>query len=240
MLQRDALGRGIFPDNQEDSESLSGHTIHLTIDESIQYMAEHALESAVERTQARGGTIIVMDPRTGGILAWTLRPTFNPNHLKELTPEHWRNRALTDPYEPGSTMKMILAAAALEEGQMQPDSLIYAGDGEMPIGGTVLHDHEKAGWLTFREVLQQSSNIAAAKIAIGLGKDRMYRYLREFGFGEKTGIDLPAESIGLLAKLQNWGSRTLSSVAMGQEIGVTPLQMVTAVCLLYTSDAADE
>ena len=229
LLQRDALGRGIFPDNQEDSESLSGHTIHLTIDESIQYMAEHALESAVERTQARGGTIIVMDPRTGGILAWTLRPTFDPNHVKESTPERWRNRAVTDPYEPGSTMKMILAAAALEEGQMQPDSLIYAGEGEMPIGGTVLHDHEKAGWLTFREVLQRSSNIAAAKIAIGLGKDRMYRYLREFGFGEKTGIDLPVESIGLLAKLQNWGSRTLSSVAMGQEIGVTPLQMVTAV-----------
>lgn len=228
LLYRDALGRVIFPDNQEEPESLFGHTIHLTIDEGIQYMAEHALESAVERTQARGGTIIVMDPRTGGILAWTLRPTFDPNHVKKLSPERWRNRALTDPYEPGSTMKMILAAAALEEGQVQPDSLIYAGDGEMPLSGTVIHDHEKAGWLTFREVLQQSSNVAAVKIAIELGEDRMYRYLREFGFGEKTGIDLPGESIGLLSKRQKWGSRTLSSVAMGQEIGVTPLQMVTA------------
>jgi len=232
LLHRDALGCVIFPDNQEESESLSGHTIHLTIDEDIQHMAEHALESAVKRTQARGGTIIIMDPRTGGILAWTLRPTFDPNHVKKLTPDRWRNRAVTDPYEPGSTMKVILAAAALEEGRVQPDSLIYAGDGEIKINGSPIRDHKKAGWLTFREFLQQSSNVAAAKVAIRLGKNRMYRYLRKFGFGEKTGIDLPGESIGLLAKLPKWGSRTLPSVAMGQEIAVTPLQLVTAAAAI--------
>ena len=232
LLQRDALGRVIFPDNQEKSEGLSGHAIHLTIDEDIQYIAEQALASAVERTRARGGTIIVMDPRTGGILAWTLRPTFDPNHVKELNPERWRNRAVTDPYEPGSTMKVILAAAALEEGQVQPDSLVYAGDGEIEINGSPIRDHKKAGWLTFREVLQRSSNVAAAKIAIGLGEDRMYRYLRKFGFGEKTGIDLPGESVGILAKLPKWGSRTLPTVAIGQEISVTPLQLVTATAAI--------
>ncbi len=229
LLHRDAFGRVIIPENQQDSERLTGHTIHLTIDEVIQYMAEHALESAVEKTRARGGAIIVMDPKTGGILAWTLRPTFDPNHVSMLSPGQWRNRAVTDPYEPGSTMKIVLAAAALEEGHVKPETLIYAGNGQMPISGTVIHDHEKASWLTFREAIQQSSNVAAAKTAMGLGKDRMYRYLREFGFGEKTGIDLPGESVGILRKPEDWGSRTLASVAMGQEIAVTPLQLVTAV-----------
>ena len=237
LLHRDALGRVIFPENQQEADGLSGHTIRLTIDEVIQYMAEHALESVVERTHAQGGSIILMDPQTGGILAWTLRPTFDPNHAMGVTPERWRNRAVTDPYEPGSTMKIILAAAALEEGQVDPDTLIYAGHGEMPVGGTVIHDHEKAGWLTFREAIQQSSNVAAAKIALGLGKDRMYRYLRKFGFGEKTGIDLPGESVGILKKPSKWGTRTLPSVAMGQEIAVTPLQLVTAMSAIANGGA---
>jgi cell division protein FtsI (penicillin-binding protein 3) len=237
MLHRDALGRVIFPENQQEADTLSGHTIRLTIDEVIQYMAEHALESVVERTHAKGGSIIVMDPQTGGILAWTLRPTFDPNHAMGFAPERWRNRAVTDPYEPGSTMKIILAAAALEEGHVEPDTLIYAGDGELPISGTVIHDHEKAGWLTFREAIQQSSNVAVAKTAIGLGKDRMYRYLRKFGFGEKTGIDLPGESVGILKKPSKWGTRTLPSVAMGQEIAVTPLQLVTAVSAIANGGA---
>ena len=237
MLHRDALGRVIFPENQQEADTLSGHTIRLTIDEVIQYMAEHALESVVERTHAKGGSIILMDPQTGGILAWTLRPTFDPNHAMGFAPERWRNRAVTDPFEPGSTMKIILAAAALEEGHVEPDTLIYAGDGELPISGTVIHDHEKAGWLTFREAIQQSSNVAAAKTAIGLGKDRMYRYLRKFGFGEKTGIDLPGESVGILKKPSKWGTRTLPSVAMGQEIAVTPLQLVTAVSAIANGGA---
>ena len=237
LLHQDALGRVIFPENQRESDSLSGHTIHLTIDEVIQYMAEHALESAVERTQARGGAIIVMDPKTGGILAWTLRPTFNPNNVMAVSPGQWRNRALTDPYEPGSTMKIILAAAALEEGLVEPGTLIYAGDGQMPVSGTVIHDHEKAGWLTFQEAIQHSSNVAAAKTAFGLGKERMYQYLRGFGFGEKTGIDLPGESIGILRKPKQWSARTLPSIAIGQEIAVTPLQLVTAVSAIANGGA---
>lgn len=237
LLHRDALGRVIFPDNQEEAGGLSGHTIHLTIDEVIQYMAEHALESAVKRTQARGGAIIVMDPKTGGILAWTLRPTFDPNQVMEVSPDRWRNRAVTDPYEPGSTMKIILAAAALEEGHVEPETLIYAGHGELPISGTVIHDHEKAGWVTFQEAIQHSSNVAAAKTAIGLGKDRMFQYLRGFGFGEKTGIDLPGESVGILRPPKKWGKRTLASVAIGQEIAVTPLQLVTAVSAIANGGA---
>jgi cell division protein FtsI (penicillin-binding protein 3) len=237
LLDRDAFGRLIFPENQHEADGLSGNTIHLTIDEVIQFMAEQALESAVEKTQARGGSIIVMDPKTGGILAWTLRPTFDPNHVNSVSPERWRNRAVTDPYEPGSTMKIMLAAAALEENLVRPESLIYAGDGEVSISGTVIHDHEKAGWVTFREAIQQSSNVAAAKIALELGKDRMYQYLRAFGYGEKTGIDLPGESIGILSKTEQWSGRTLPSVAMGQEIAVTPLQLVTAVSAIANGGA---
>jgi len=237
VLHQDAFGRIIFPEHSENAHKFSGHTIHLTIDEVIQYMAEQALESAVKHTGARGGAIIVMDPTTGAILAWTLRPTFDPNNVMAVSPAQWRNRAVTDPYEPGSTMKVILAAAALEEGLVEPDTLIYAGDGEMPISGTVIHDHEKAGWMTFREAIQRSSNVASAKTALRLGKESMYHYLRGFGFGEKTGIDLPGESVGILKTPDQWGTRTLPSVAIGQEIAVTPLQLVTAVSAIANGGA---
>ena len=236
-LHRDALGRMIVPDNQGKTDARSGHTIRLTIDEVIQHIAEQALESAVERTHARGGTIIVMAPKTGEILAWTLRPTFDPNHVMRVSPERWRNRAVTDPYEPGSTMKIVVAAAALEEGQVGPETAIYAGDGEMPISGTVIHDHTKAGWITFREAIQQSSNVAVAKIALGLGKHQLYHYLRQFGFGEKTGIDLLGESVGILKHPDQWGMRTVASVAIGQEIAVTPLQLVTAISAIANGGA---
>lgn len=229
VLQRDGHGRGLFPETRGFDSVLSRQGIQLTIDEVIQYIAEQALESAVSRTHARGGAILIMDPKTGEILAWTLRPTFDPNQLHLATPNLWRNRAVTDPYEPGSTLKTVLAAAALEEGEVEPDSLIYAGHGELPISGTIIHDHEKAGWLTFREALQRSSNIALVKTGLALGKERFYKYLRAFGFGEKTEIDLPGESVGIVKPLKEWGPRTLASMSIGQEIGVTPLQLLAAV-----------
>jgi len=229
VLHRDGRGRGISPEIVQDQAIQSGQGIQLTIDEVIQFIAEQALEAAVSKTQARGGAILVMDPKTGKILAWTLRPTFDPNQLQLATPDLWRNRAVTDPYEPGSTLKAVLAAAALQEGVVGPDSLIYAGDGELPLSGTILHDHEKYGWLTFREALQQSSNVVAAKIGLNMGKERYYRYLRAFGFGEKTEIDLPGESIGLVKPLKEWGTRTLASMSIGQEIAVTPVQLLAAV-----------
>ena len=229
VLYRDAFGREIIPEWQRKHQALSGHAIHLTIDEVIQYVAEQALERAIAKTKAQGGAIIVMNPKTGEIIAWTLRPTFDPNYIQRASPQVWRNRALTDPYEPGSTLKVLLAAAALESEHVQPDTLIYAGDGEMPINGTIIHDHEKAGWVTFREAIRRSSNVALVKTALGLGGERVYQFLRAFGFGEKTGIDLPGESIGILRSPERWSQRTLASLAIGQEIAVTPLQLVTAV-----------
>ena len=229
VLQRDALGRVIIPESQRKSQPLSGHAISLTIDEVIQYIAEQALEQTVRNTKARGGAVLVMAPKTGQMLAWALRPTFDPNHIHQASPERWRNRGVTDPYEPGSTLKVVLAAAALESKSITPDTLLYAGDGEIPISGTVIHDHEKAGWVTFREAIQRSSNVAFVKMSWELGREQVYQYLRTFGFGEKTGIDLPGESIGILRRPDQWSQRTLPSLAIGQEIAVTPLQLLTAV-----------
>jgi cell division protein FtsI (penicillin-binding protein 3) len=229
VLQRDALGRVIIPESQRKSQPLSGHAISLTIDEVIQYIAEQALEQTVRNTKARGGAVLVMAPKTGQMLAWALRPTFDPNHIHQASPERWRNRGVTDPYEPGSTLKVVLAAAALELNRVTPDTLLYAGDGEIPISGTVIHDHEKAGWVTFREAIQRSSNVAFVKMSWELGREQVYQFLRTFGFGEKTGIDLPGESIGILRRPDQWSQRTLPSLAIGQEIAVTPLQLLTAV-----------
>lgn len=228
-LQRDGFGRTIFPQERMNHSIAAGNTVTLTVDEVIQFIAEQALDAAVKENHARGGIIIVMDPQTGAILGWALRPTFDPNRRHSVSPDIWRNRAVTDPYEPGSTLKMVVAAAALEEEEFELGTLIYAGNGEIPISGTVIHDHQKAGWLTFEEALTRSSNVASVKIALSLGKERLHRYFRAFGFGERTEVDLPGESAGLLKPPKEWGKRTLASLAIGQEIGVTPLQMTTAV-----------
>ena len=180
-------------------------------------------------TQAKGGVVIVMEPKTGAVLAMAMSPRFDPNSVRGLSADRWRNRVVTDAYEPGSTMKIFLAAAALEEQAMKPRSLINAENGKMTIAGTVIHDHEKAKWITFAQAIERSSNVAAAKIAMVLGDECLFRYLRAFGFGERTEIDLPGEAAGLVKEPREWGRRTLASVAMGQEIGVTALQLASAV-----------
>ena len=232
VLQRDALGQTIFPKGLKEQLPTPGQALTLTVDEVIQYIAEKELDETVSRTAARSGTIIVMEPQTGAILAMAVSPRFDPNAVNALTPDRWRNRALTDTYEPGSTMKAMVAAAALEEKVMTPDSMIFGENGKMTIASTTIHDHEKLGWMTFFEMIQKSSNIGAAKTGIALGDQRLYRYLRAFGFGQRTEIDLPGEVNGLLKAPKDWGRRTLASISMGQEIGVTPLQMVSAIATL--------
>lgn len=229
VLQRDALGRTVFPKGISERVPVPGHTLTLTIDEFAQYVAEKELDEAVTAARAKGGMTIVMEPKTGAVLAMALSPKFDPNAMSGMSSDRWRNRIITDAYEPGSTMKVVVAAAALEEGVMKPDSLIYGENGRMEIARTVIHDHEKSGWITFAEVIQKSSNIGAAKIAMQLEEARLYRYVKAFGFGEKSDIDLPGEMAGLMKEPKAWGRRSLASIAMGQEIGVTPLQLVTAI-----------
>jgi cell division protein FtsI (penicillin-binding protein 3) len=228
VLQRDALGRTVFPKGLNEQAPAAGHTIMLTIDEVIQYITEKELDEAVAASKAKGGIAIVMEPRTGAILALAVSPKFDPNTVKGISADRWRNRALTDAYEPGSTMKVFIAAAALEEKVMEPGTMVYAENGRMTVANTVIHDHEKSGWITFAQVIQKSSNIGAAKTAMALGEERAYRYLRAFGFGERTEIDLPGEAAGLVKEPKDWGRRSLASIAIGQEIGVTALQLVTA------------
>ncbi len=229
ILQRDALGRAVFPKGLNEEGAAAGHSLTLTVDEVVQYIAEKELDEAVSRSNAKSGTIIVMDPRSGAVLAMAVSPRFDPNTVGDLAPDRWRNRALTDTYEPGSTMKVVIAAAALEEKVMTPGSMIYGENGQFAIANTIIHDHEKAGWMTFAQMIQKSSNIGAAKVGMALGEWRVYDYLKEFGFGDKSGIDLPGETAGLLRGPRQWGKRSLASISMGQEVGVTPLQMVTAV-----------
>lgn len=233
VLQRDALGRTVFPKELSNEQSPApGHQLILTIDEVIQYVVEKELEEAVARAEAKSGTMIVLDPSTGALLASAVSPRFDPNAVSALRPDRWRNRVLTDAYEPGSTMKAILAAAAIEERVMKSDTLVFGEQGRMAIGNTTIHDHEKLGWLSFAQVIQKSSNVGAAKAGIALGEQRFYRYLQSFGFGERTEIDLPGEAAGLLKHPREWGGRTLASISMGQEIGVTPMQMVSAVAAI--------
>lgn len=233
VLQRDAKGRTVFSKGQQAEQAPApGHRLVLTIDEVIQYIVEKELDNAVVRAQAKSGTMIVLEPYSGALLALAVSPRFDPNVLSNLSPDRWRNRALTDAYEPGSTMKAILAAAALEERVMKPDSLVFGEQGSMAIASTIIHDHEKLGWLTFAQVIQKSSNIGAAKAGIALGDQRLYQYLQAFGFGARTEIDLPGEATGLLKNPKAWGRRTVASVSMGQEIGVTPMQMVTAIAAI--------
>ena len=229
VLQRDALGRTVFPKGLTEQGPPSGHSVILTVDEVIQYIAEKELSDAVTAARAKGGTVVVMDPKTGAILAMAIHPRFDPNSVRGTSADLWRNRTLTDAYEPGSTMKMFTAAAALEEKLMRPGTMINGENGKFETAGRVIHDHEKHGMMTFAEVIQKSSNVGAAKVAMALGEERLYRYLRAFGFGERSEVDLPGEVAGLVKDPRDWGRQSLTSIAFGQEIGITTLQLTAAV-----------
>ena len=232
VLQRDALGRSVFPTDLTERNPTPGHNLALTIDEVIQYITERELEDAVTRAQAKSGTMIVLEPQTGAVLAMAVSPRFDPNVVSNLSPDRWRNKALADAYEPGSTLKAVVAAAAIEEHVVKPNTMVFGEHGRMTIANTVIHDHEKLGWVSFSQVIQKSSNIGAAKTGMALGEQRLHRYLQTFGFGQKTEIDLPGEGAGLVKRPKDWGRRSVASISMGQEIGVTPLQMVSAIAAL--------
>lgn len=227
VVERDALGGAVFPKELNYVAPSPGKDLVLTIDEVIQYIAEQELDAVVTRTRAASGVVIVVDPKTGALLALAVRPTFDPNAPRG-DANLWRNRAVTDSYEPGSTFKLITAVAALEEKLFSPAELIYGEDGKFVVENTVVHDSHKHGWMTFAEVLHKSSNIGIIKVAQRLGPEKLAWYVNAFGFGQKTEMDLSGEQRGLTKELPEWGRRTLASIAMGQEIGVTPMQLVMA------------
>ena len=206
-----------------------GTNVVLTLDEKIQYIAQRELAAAMTKTRALAGSVIVMDPNSGEILAMANWPRFNPNNASE-APAEWRmNRAVSALYEPGSTFKLITLAAAFDQEITRPSEVFDCENGAIYIAGHRIRDHKPFGLLTVSEILAQSSDVGAIKIAVRLGSPKFYDYIRAFGFGTPTGIDLPGESRGLLHRLENWSAISIGSVSMGQEIGVTPIQLATAV-----------
>jgi cell division protein FtsI (penicillin-binding protein 3) len=206
-----------------------GASVVLTLDEKIQYIAERELAAAIAKTQAIAGSVIVMNPNTGEILAVANWPKFNPNAASESPVEARMNRAVSALYEPGSTFKLITLAAAFNEGITRPDEIFDCENGAVYIAGHRIRDHKPFGLLTVSDILAQSSDVGAIKIALRLGAPKFYDYIRAFGFGTQTGVDLPGESKGILRRLENWTPVSIGSISMGQEVGVTPLQLVSAV-----------
>jgi len=204
-------------------------SVILTIDEKIQYIAERELAAAMAKTRAMAGTVIVQNPSNGAILALANWPKFNPNSANEAKAEARMDRAVSAIYEPGSTFKLITLAAALDQNLTRPDEVFNCENGAVYIAGHRIRDHKPFGLLTVSDILAKSSDVGAIKIALRMGAPKFYEYIRAFGFGQQTGIDLPSESKGILRKLDNWSAISIGSVSMGQEVGVTPMQLVTAV-----------
>src|SRR5437660_10968798 len=205
-----------------------GQTVVLTIDQTIQYRTEQALDAAVERAHAKSGTAIVMDPRTGEILALANAPTFDPNQPGGNSPQARTNGALQNIYEPGSTFKIVAYSAAIEKGLVKPEDKIDCQMGQITVAGRLIHDGHPFGLLTVADALAQSSNVGAIKLGLLVGNESMYTFIKLLGFGARTGIDLTGESPGILRSLNRWQPSSIGSLAMGQEVGVTPLQMAAA------------
>lgn len=228
-MERDAKGRAIMTSGDSQEKEEHYRNIILTLDKQIQHIAETELNHAVQKWGANGGMVMVMDPMTGKILALASHPFFNPNQFIQYRPRSWRNRAISDVFEPGSMFKAFLAAAVLEEKAVQPTDSFYCENGFYTVYDRTIRDTTKHGWLTFHQVIKVSSNIGAAKAAEKIGKERFYRYLCDFGFGEKTRVGLPGEAKGIVQHPRYWPPITLNTIAFGQGIAVTGIQMVAAL-----------
>ena len=202
-----------------------GQNVVLTIDQQIQYIAERELETAMHDTHAVTGSVMVENPRTGEILALANRPTFNPNDSREISPEDLKNHAVSDVYEPGSTFKLVTIAAALEEKLTRPDEMFDCQMGSIVFNGMRIRDSKPHGLLSVTDVLAESSDVGSIKIGMRLGDDRFYRYIRAFGFGSQTGVELPGETRGMTKPTNRWSKVSIAAISMGQEIGITPLQL---------------
>ena len=215
-----------------EREPQAGRNLVLTIDENIQFMAERALDHAMQRTQAASGTVVVQDVHTGQILALAIRPTFNPNLFRRATPDLLRNHAVSDVYEPGSVFKLVTYSAALEQHAVTPDDIIDCQGGKITLAGRVIHDDKSegaTGKVTISQALARSSDVAAVKLALKVGQSRFSQYVHDFGFGSRTGAEMPGETRGLLQPVNKWSPSSIGSIAIGQEIGVTPIQLVSMV-----------
>ncbi|MGO9014507.1 MAG: peptidoglycan D,D-transpeptidase FtsI family protein [Dissulfurispiraceae bacterium] len=222
---RDAKGNALSDGVRKE---IKGNNIILTIDEGLQYIVEKNLDEAVAQWKASSATVIMMDPNNGEVLAMASRPTYDLNNPSEVTAAKRRNRAVTDCYEPGSTFKIVVGTAALEEGIVNPDTRFDCSAGYIEIGGRKIKDAERHGVLTFKEVIQKSSNVGTIKIGLNLGREKIYSYIRKYGFGEKTDFDLGGEASGWIRPPIRWSGTSIGAISIGQEVAVTPLQVLRA------------
>ncbi len=211
---------------------IDGYDLVLTIDGVVQYIAERELNKAFNAYHPKGASIVVMDPHTGAILALANRPTFELNDYGHTDNDVRRNRAVTDLFEPGSVFKIVTASAALQENKIREEDRIFCENGSYLVANHVLHDHTSHGWLTFREVIEQSSNIGTTKVAQTLGSNLVYQYVKAFGFGKKSGVDMPGEVSGIVKEPKYWSKTSIGAIPIGQEVGVTALQLVNAISVI--------
>ncbi|MFH1655116.1 MAG: penicillin-binding transpeptidase domain-containing protein [Candidatus Omnitrophota bacterium] len=228
MIVRDAKQQDLMLE-KEFVPPQDGYDLVLTIDETIQFIAERELEAAYKKHNAKGASIIVMDPQTGEILAMANRPTFDANNFNMAEADSRRNRAISDFYEPGSVFKIVTASAALEEDKVTEEDEFFCENGEYRVANHILHDYRPHGTLTFKEVIMKSSNIGVTKVAQILGPEIVYRYIKLFGFGSLTEIDLPGEVEGWAKPPRQWSKTSIGAIPIGQEVCVTVLQLVTAI-----------
>lgn len=226
---RDALGRALYLNDMESIQENEGLSLVLTLDKNIQYVTEKELKKGVIKSQAKGGVAIVLNPKSGEILALANYPAYNLNAFREVPPGFRRNQGLTDTFEPGSTFKTFLLAAALEEKKFTPNDMIFCENGAYRVGNHVIHDVHPHGWLSVQDVIKVSSNIGATKIGKKLGPKTFYTYIKNFGFGKETGIDLPGEVGGVVWSHHRWGEIEAANICFGQGLTVTGIQLACAL-----------
>ena len=231
-VEHNRVGQEIVPYRGQERTPRNGYQVHLTVDLNLQNIVENEIDAAIDEYRPKKATIILMRPQTGEILAMVNRPKFDLNLRSEAKPEEMKNRAIIDMMEPGSTFKIVAAAAALNEHKLRPDSTIFCENGLWNFGGSALHDHRAFSYLSVRDILIKSSNIGAAKLALSVGEQKFYEYIRRFGFGERTGIELPGEINGVIRPPRSWSKISITRIPMGHEIGVTPLQMTVAMAAI--------
>jgi cell division protein FtsI/penicillin-binding protein 2 len=232
FIEHNRAGQEIVLYRGQERASRDGYQVHLTVDLNLQNIVENEIDAAVREYSPQKATIILMRPQTGEILAMANRPNFDLNERSEAKPEQMKNRAIIDMMEPGSTFKIVSAAAALNERKVRPETTIFCENGLWNFGGRPLHDHRAYADLSVQDILVKSSNIGAAKLALSIGEQKFYEYIRRFGFGDRSGIELPGEIPGVIRPPQSWSKISITRIPMGHEVGVTPLQMTVAMATI--------
>src|SRR5438105_15764909 len=232
FIEHNRAGQEIVLYRGQERAPRDGYQVRLTVDLNLQNIVENEIDAAVREFNPQKATIILMRPQTGEILAVANRPDFDLNQRNTARPEQMKNRAIIDMMEPGSTFKIVTAAAALHEKKVRPDTTIFCENGRWNFGGRPLHDHKAYGELSVQDILVKSSNIGAAKLALSLGDQKFYEYIRRFGFGERTGVELPGEISGIIRPPESWSKIAITRIPMGHEVAVTPLQMTVAMATI--------